>query len=154
MDQNSATTFERMVENLRQEIADREEALYSDVVLREARNPKNVGRIEDPDLHGKVHGWCGDTMELFLRVEDESIEEATFVTDGCGATLACGSMLTQMVTGMRLEKAEWVLPKDLINALQGLPEEHEHCAGLAISTLQNALLNWRASQMEEEEAAP
>ena len=61
-------------------------------------------------------------------------------------------MLTQMVTGMRLEKAEWVLPKDLINALQGLPEEHEHCAGLAISTLQNALFNWRVSQMADEEA--
>jgi len=152
MDQNSATSFERMVEDLRQEIADREEALYSDIVLREARNPKNMGRIEDPDLHGMVHGWCGDTMEIFLRVEDETIEEATFVTDGCGATLACGSMLTQMVTGMRLEKAEWVLPKDLINALQGLPEEHEHCAGLAISTLQNALFNWRVSQMADEEA--
>lgn len=152
MDQNSATSFERMVEDLRQEIADREEALYSDVVLREARNPKNVGRIEDPDLHGLVHGWCGDTMEIFLRVEDETIEEAAFVTDGCGATLACGSMLTQMVTGMQLDKAEWVLPKDLINALQGLPEEHEHCAGLAISTLQNALFTWRVSQMADEEA--
>ena len=152
MDQNSATSFERMVEDLRQEIADREEALYSDVVLREARNPKNVGRIEDPDLHGLVHGWCGDTMEIFLRVEEETIEEAAFITDGCGATLACGSMLTQMVTGMELDKAEWVLPKDLINALQGLPEEHEHCAGLAISTLQNALLNWRVSQMADEEA--
>ena len=152
MDQNSATSFERMVEDLRQEIADREEALYSDVVLREARNPKNVGRIEDPDLHGLVHGWCGDTMEIFLRVEDGTIEEAAFITDGCGATFACGSMLTQMVTGMRLDKAEWVLPKDLINALQGLPEEHEHCAGLAISTLQNALFNWRVSQMADKEA--
>ena len=152
MNQNSATSFERMVEDLRQEIADREEALYSDVTLREARNPQNVGPIEDPDLHGKVHGWCGDTMEIFLRVEDETIQKATFVTDGCGATLACGSMLTQMVTGMRLDKAEWVLPKDLMNALHGLPEEHEHCAGLAISTLQNALLNWRMSEMEKEEA--
>ena len=152
MTQNSATSFERMVDDLRQEIADREEEIYSDVVLREAREPKNMGRMDDPDLRGKVHGWCGDTMEIFVRVEDETIEEATFVTDGCGATLACGSMLTQMVTGMRLEKAEWVLPKDLINALQGLPEEHEHCAGLAISTLQNALFNWRVSQMADEEA--
>jgi len=65
--------------------------------------------------------------------------------------LACGSMLTQMITGMAAEKAEWVLPKDLINALGGLPEEHMHCAGLAISTLQNALFNWRMEQMEEDE---
>jgi nitrogen fixation NifU-like protein len=138
-----------MVDELRHEVADRERALYSDVVLREAKAPQNVGRLPDADLRGVVHGWCGDTMEIYLRVEDQTIEEASFVTDGCGATLACGSMLTQMVTGMRLERAEWVLPKDLINALDGLPEDNMHCAGLAISTLQNALFNWRVGQMGE-----
>jgi nitrogen fixation NifU-like protein len=145
--------FDHMVEELQQEIVERERALYSDVVLREARAPKNMGRMADADWHGVVRGWCGDTMEIYLRLGDGStmIEEATFVTDGCGATLACGSLLTQMVTGLTLERAEWILPKDLINALGGLPEESMHCAGLAISTLQNALFNWRVSKMEEEE---
>ena len=87
MNQDSATSFERMVEDLRQEIADREEALYSETVLREARSPQNVGRMEEPDLRGKVRGWCGDTMEIFLRVEDETITEARFETDGCGGDL-------------------------------------------------------------------
>jgi len=158
---DSKADFDQMIRDLQQEIAEREEALYSDIVRREARAPKNMGRMADADLHGVVHGWCGDTMEIYLRLEDgegespgsaqsPTIKEATFVTDGCGATLACGSMLTQMVTGMNVEKAEWVLPQDLINALDGLPEEHMHCAGLAISTLQNALFNWRMRQMEEE----
>jgi nitrogen fixation NifU-like protein len=141
-----------MVDELQQEIVEREEELYSDVVLREARSPRNVGTIPDADLHGIVHGWCGDTMEIFVCLNDGAIKEATFVTDGCGATLACGSMLTQMVTGMRLEEAEWVLPEDLIEALDGLPEESMHCAGLAVSTLQNALFNWRVNQMEKEDA--
>lgn len=161
MNSESTTDFDQMLEELQQEIAEREAALYSDTVRREARVPKNMGRMEGANLHGVVHGWCGDTMEIYLRLDDDdggapgstqppTIEEATFITDGCGATVACGSMLTQMVTGMKLEKAEWVLPQDLINALGGLPEEHKHCAGLAISTLQNALLNWRMRQMEEE----
>ena len=175
MDSESQTDFDRMVAELQQEIVEREKALYSDAVRREASAPKNMGRMEDADLHGVVHGWCGDTMEIYLRLDNGStdsgavapgstdggvtspgsstsptIKEATFVTDGCGATLACGSMLTQIVTGMKLEKAEWVLPEDLIKALGGLPEEHEHCAGLAVSTLQNALFNWRVSQTEEE----
>jgi nitrogen fixation NifU-like protein len=195
MDSESQTDFDRMVAELQQEIVEREKALYSDAVRREAGAPKNMGRMEDADLHGVVHGWCGDTMEIYLRLDNGStaggaaspgstaggaaspgstaggaaspgstggsaaspgsttsptIKEATFVTDGCGATLACGSMLTQIVTGMKLEKAEWVLPEDLIKALGGLPEEHEHCAGLAVSTLQNALFNWRVSQTEEE----
>lgn len=155
MNQDAAMDFDRMVEELQQEIVEREQVLYSDVVLREARSPKNVGRMVDADWHGVVRGWCGDTMEIYLRLGDGStkIEEATFVTDGCGATLACGSMLTQMVSGLTLERVEWILPKDLINALGGLPEESMHCAGLAISTLQNALFNWRASKMEEGEEA-
>lgn len=152
MEQQSATDYDRMLDELQREVAERERAVYSDVVLREAHNPRNMGRMGDADLHGVVHGWCGDTMEIFVCLDGERIEEATFITDGCGATVACGSMLTRMITGMRLEEAEWVLPEDLIKALDGLPEEHLHCAGLAVSTLQNALFNWRVAQAEQEEA--
>lgn len=150
MERDTATDYDRMLDELQQEIIEREEALYSDVLLREAGNPQNMGRMLDADFHGIVHGWCGDTMEIFIRLDDTTIEEATFITDGCGATLACGSMLTRMVTGMTLEEAEWVLPEDLIKALGGLPEESMHCAGLAISALQNALFDWRVSEMEHQ----
>lgn len=150
MTRDLATDYERMVEELQQEITARERDVYSDVVLREAKQPQNMGQLAGADARGLVKGWCGDTMAIYLRLKQDTIEEATFTTDGCGATVACGSMLTQMVTGMKLEKAEWVLPKDLINALDGLPEESLHCAGLAISTLHNALLNWRMAEMEEE----
>jgi nitrogen fixation NifU-like protein len=141
-----------MLEELKQEIAERERAIYSDVVREEASAPKNVGRMADADLEGVVHGWCGDTMEVYLRLNNESttIDEATFATDGCGATVACGSILTQIITGMKLEKAEWLLPEDLLKALGGLPEEHVHCADLAISTLQNALFNWRMLRTQDE----
>jgi len=152
VEQGVATDYDRMLDELQREIAEREEELYSDVVLREARSPRNVGAIPDADLHGVVHGWCGDTMEIFIRMNGGTIKEATFVTDGCSATLACGSMLTQMVTGMRLEEAEWVLPEDLIKSLEGLPEESMHCVGLAVSTLQNALFNWRVSETEQDDS--
>ena len=153
MDREAAFDFDQMVDELQQEILDREQALYSDVVLRESGAPKNMGRMPDADAHGVVHGWCGDTMEIYLRFDSGTIQEATFVTDGCGATLACGSVLTEMVQGLTLAKAEWVLPKDLVHALDGLPEESMHCAGLAISTLHNALFNWRVSEMEQQEEA-
>jgi nitrogen fixation NifU-like protein len=92
-------------------------------------------------------------MEMTLRLNGETIKEATFITDGCGPTLACGSLLTQMLIGMTLAEAEWVLPEDLIKALDGLPEESLHCAGLAVSTLHNALFNWRVAEIEQQEEA-
>ena len=142
--QEELTDFERMVAELQRQVAEEEQALYSATVIEEAHNPENLGRMSEPDARGLVHGWCGDRMEIYLRLDGEQITEATFMTDGCGATVACGSMLTKMARGMLLEKAGEIMPGDLIAALDGLPEEYAHCAELAVSTLQNALFNWRA----------
>jgi nitrogen fixation NifU-like protein len=81
-------------------------------------------------------------MEIYLRFQGERIKEVSFMTDGCGPTLACGSMLTSMVRGFTLEEASAIRPEDLIAALDGLPEGSQHCAELAVSTLQNAIFNW------------
>jgi nitrogen fixation NifU-like protein len=137
--------FESFVEQLQQEILEQARAVYSDKVVEEFYNPSNLGRLPEPDARGIVRGWCGDTMEIYLRLEGEKIQEATFMTDGCGPTVACGSMLTKMVTGKSLEDADEILPEDLLEALGGLPDENVHCAELAVSTLQNALFNWRAA---------
>jgi nitrogen fixation NifU-like protein len=133
--------FDRMVEELQREIAEQEQAIYSDRVIEEVHNPKNVGRMSRPDARGIVHGWCGDTMEIYLRLNGERIEETSFMTDGCGPSVACGSMLTTMATGMLLEEAGDIRPEDLLNALDGLPDESVHCAELAVSTLGAAIAN-------------
>ena len=59
-----ATDFDRAVEELQQQVIEQARALYSDRVIKEVYNPKNLGRMRDPDTHGLVHGWCGDTMEI------------------------------------------------------------------------------------------
>jgi nitrogen fixation NifU-like protein len=140
------TDFDRMVADLQREIVEQERALYSVKVIEEAHNPSNVGRMPEPDVYGIVHGWCGDTMEIYLRLDGERIQEATFMTDGCGPSVACGSMLTTMMQGISLEEAGQVAPEDLITALDGLPAESTHCAELAVSTLQAALANRRAKR--------
>ena len=83
-------------------ILERERALYSAKVLEEARHPRNMGGMLEPDGHALVCGPCGDTMEMFLRIQDLRIEVAAFMTDGCGPTVACGSMLTRMALGKSL----------------------------------------------------
>jgi nitrogen fixation NifU-like protein len=153
MQQQETTDFDRMVEELQREIIEQEQALYSDKVIEEAYNPQNLGRMPEPDIRGLVLGWCGDTMEIYLRLNGERIERATFMTDGCGATLACGSTLTQMVTGVSLEAASEIRPQDLLSALDGLPEENVHCAELAVKTLHNALFNWRGARDLKRERA-
>ena len=128
--------------NAEQQIIEQEQALYSAKVIQEAHNPGNLGRMAGADAYGIVHGWCGDTMEIYLRLDGERIKGATFMTDGCGPSVACGNMLTTMVQGMSLEEAGKVTPEDLIVALDGLPDESAHCAELAVSTLREAIANW------------
>jgi nitrogen fixation NifU-like protein len=100
-----------------------------------------MGVMREPDGYALVHGPCGDTMEMFLRVQDSRIEIASFMTDGCGPTVACGSMLTKMAEGKRLEEAATIEAADVSAALDGLPPEHVHCATLAVYTLQEAMPN-------------
>jgi nitrogen fixation NifU-like protein len=135
------TDFDRLVAELQQQIVEQERALYSAKVIEEAHHPKNLGRMAGPDAYGIVHGWCGDTMEVYLRLNGARIRGATFMTDGCGPSVACGSMLTTMVREVSLEEAGEIKAEDLVAALDGLPEESLHCAELAVNTLHEAIAN-------------
>lgn len=151
VNQEKTSDFDRMVEELQQQIIEQARAVYSDKVVEEFYNPRNLGRMPEPDARGIVHGWCGDTMEIYLRLNGKRVQEATFMTDGCGPSVACGSMLTAMVQGTALKEAGEIKPQDLLAALDGLPEESVHCAELAVSTLQEAILNWRGAQQTRRE---
>ena len=138
-EQRETNDFERWVAALQMAFLEREQELFSAVVLQEARQPQNMGVMLDPDGHALVCGPCGDIMEMFLRVRDSRIEIVAFMTDGCGPTVACGSMLTKMAQGKSLEEAAAIEAADLIVALDGLPPEHVHCATLAVNTLRQAV---------------
>lgn len=131
--------FDSKVEAIQQMIQEAVRARYSKKVIEEANNPKNVGRMGDPHGCGVIHGPCGDTMEFYLKVKDGKIDRILFMTDGCGPTIACGSMVTSMVSGKELDKAAAITQMDLIDALDGLPDEHRHCAKLAVDTLREAI---------------
>jgi NifU-like protein involved in Fe-S cluster formation len=134
--------FVKLLEDLQKKIEYDEEETYSKVVIREYRNPSNFGFIKNPDASAKIKGPCGDTMRLDLKISNEIIFDVCFWTDGCGATIACGSMLTKMIKEKTLKNAENISSSKLLETLGGLPKEHHHCTTLAISTLQKAIKNY------------
>ena len=137
-----ATDFDRFEEGRRKQSTEESQGVYSDTMVERFYNPENLGRLADPDAYGIVHGWCGDTMEFYLRMTGDGIKESRFMTDGCLLTEVCGSMLTTMIEGLSAEEAQKITPQRLIEALYGLPEEDAHCAKLAIDTLQKAIMSW------------
>ncbi len=134
-----AADFDRLVKDRQKQMIEESRSVYSHSVADRFNYPKNLGRLADPDAYGIVHGWCGDTMEIYLQLSGERIKEARFMTDGCGPTIACGSMLTTMLEGLSTKDAQRITSKHLIKALGGLPEENAHCAKLAIDTLLKAI---------------
>jgi nitrogen fixation NifU-like protein len=119
---------------------------YSETVVEHNLNPRNLGSFSDADGYARVTGPCGDTIEMWLKVDGNTIAKAGFMTDGCGTTIASGSMITEIVKGKSLTEAQRISQKDVLNALDGLPEESEHCALLASDTLKAAIRDCLASK--------
>jgi len=116
--------------------------IYSEKVIDHFLHPRNVGGIEDADGFARIKGPCGDTVYIFLKVNGARITDAKFLTDGCGTTIACGSVVTDMVKGREIKDASKIRHTHVLAAVGGLPEADAHCAVLAASTLRAAIKNY------------
>jgi nitrogen fixation NifU-like protein len=134
-----AEDIDGIVKNLQEAVL----AGYSQRFKDEFFNPRNFGTIENPDSHVHITGVCGDTIEMSLIVRDAKIHDIKFTTDGCGATVACASYVTRTAQGKSVEEALRIEPDDVDRYFEGLPEEHKHCAKLAVITLRAAVEEYR-----------
>ena len=119
---------------------------YSDIVLDHAENPRNRGILENANARGyQMNPVCGDTLVLMLRVEGDRISEARFQTEGCTASLATSSIITEMVAGLSLDEAMALTHEDVSEAVGGLPASKLHSAALVIDALRRAIGGYRAT---------
>ena len=118
--------------------------MYSEKVMDHFQNPRNVGEIEDASGVGTVgNAKCGDMMRLYLKINEEQvIIDCKFKTYGCGAAVASSSMATEMIKGKTVAEAMKLTNKAVMEALDGLPPEKEHCSLLAEETLHAALWDY------------
>ena len=118
---------------------------YNDIVLEHFKNPRNVGRIEDPD--GKASEGspaCGDMVSVYIKVEEatKKITDIKFESYGCASNIATGSIITEMAKGKTLEEAKSITWQEASQALGGLPSIKAHCSVLAVECLRSAILNY------------
>jgi NifU-like protein involved in Fe-S cluster formation len=113
---------------------------YSATLKDHLANPRHAGELPDADtVSEQTNPVCGDRLRLSLRLRDHRIEAARFLAYGCPPTLACGSVLAEMIEGMNVDEAARLTRQDIIRALGGLPSGKQHAAALAIETLCAAL---------------
>ena len=129
-------------------------ALYSEKVMDHFRNPRNVGVIEDANGIGEVgNAKCGDIMKMYLKIEDDVIQDVKFETFGCGSAIASSSMATELIKGKPVSEAMKLTNKAVAEALDGLPAYKMHCSVLAEEAIQAALEDWRSREKQEQNAS-
>jgi nitrogen fixation NifU-like protein len=114
--------------------------MYSAQVLDHLQDPRNAGEISDPDATVEIENpACGDVLRLTLKVRSGRISEMRFKAKGCVPAMACGSALTELVSGKTLDEARNLRRKDVVTAVGGLPQASSHAAQLALDALAAAL---------------
>jgi len=122
--------------------------MYTDTVIDHAINTRNFGQMPDYDGMGKATSSCGETIQTWLKVKDGVVTKASFETDGCAATLACGSMATELAKGKNILDAQKIKQKDILEALEGLPDHNQELALVASKAIKNAVVDYLAIKRE------
>ena len=120
---------------------------YSAIVLEHVKNPRNVGELESANARARVRSAAdGDLLQLHLRVDDGVVTEARFKVYGCGAAIATGSILTELVVGKKMHDVALITNEQISQLMGGLPPEKIHCSVLAEQAVQAALKDWKTEK--------
>lgn len=112
---------------------------YSEKAIDYYIRKLNVGVIEDAEAVNSFTGLCGDSMRIYLKIEEGVIEDAKFQAIGCAGAFASGSALTEMIKGKTLKAANKMTELDVLKELKDIPGPKLHCARLAVDALKKSI---------------
>jgi len=114
--------------------------MYSAQLLDHFEHPRNPGEVSAPDASAQIENpACGDILKISLKLTQGRISEIRFLAKGCVAAMACGSAITELARGKRIEEAANLSREELLQEVGGLPEASTHAGSLALETLAAAL---------------
>ena len=120
---------------------------YSEIVLDHAEHPRNHGDLENANARGyQMNPVCGDTLALQLRIDDDRVTDARFLAEGCTASMATSSIITELVKGLTLDEALALTHEDVSDAVGGLPASKLHSAALVIDAVRRAISGYKQAQ--------
>ena len=114
----------------------------SEKVVDYGNHPRNYGSMEKPDGYAKIKGPCGDTMEMFLKIRNDKIDDIRYTTDGCMTSHAAGTAATVMAKGKPVRECMKINQSSILEHQDGMPEDSQHCALLAANTFHKALRDY------------
>ncbi len=113
---------------------------YSETVMEHFLEPRNRGQLENPSAVG-LSGTPGQGPYFVFQFNHDGqyIREAKFQCHNCGVTVACGSMLTELVEHKTLSACRQITQAQLADALGGVPPDKMHMLTFTLEALKNAI---------------
>ena len=135
--------------------------LYQEIIIDHSKHPQNFRKIDHPSCQAEGYNpLCGDRVEVFLRIQNQTIQDASFQGTGCAVCTASASLMTELVKDKivadvkqiserfrsALVKEHAEIDQEQLGKLQVLLGVKQYpmrvkCATLAWHTLESALKN-------------
>jgi len=112
---------------------------YSDKAITYFIDKRFMGDLPQADQTTEMVGSCGDTMKVYLKIDQDRIEDIRYQVLGCPGAVASAMAAAELVKGKRLEDARAVNDNDIFNLLEDIPDQKHHCIQLAVKTLHKTL---------------
>lgn len=118
---------------------------YSEKAINYFIEKKNMGSLPDADQVSELTGTCGDTMKVYLKVEDGRIKDAKIQVLGCPGAVASAMAAMDMIKGKTLDEVQGLKDRDIFRMLEDIPEQKTHCIRLTNKTIQKAIEEYRSN---------
>jgi nitrogen fixation protein NifU and related proteins len=112
---------------------------YSNKAIRYFVEKPYIGEILNADQISEMTGSCGDTMRIWLKVENGVILDARYQVLGCPGAIASAMAVVDLIKGKKIADAHTLNDGDVFRLLENIPAQKNHCIELAVKTLQKAL---------------
>ena len=116
---------------------------FSKKAISILRDSVNMYTMENPSITEQHQGTCGDILFLSLKIDEDKIQDAAYEYIGCAGLQACASGLTEMIKGKNITEATHYEVQDIIDYLEGIPEQKYECAEISRDTLRKAIEKWK-----------
>ena len=129
------TTTEDTRENVRAMLT---ESGYSNTAIDYYIDQPSMGSLADANQVSELTGQCGDTMKVYLKMNDDIIEDAKIQVLGCPGAISAAMVAMEMIKGMTIEQARKITDRDIFRRLVEIPDQKQHCIRLAVKTMNKA----------------
>jgi nitrogen fixation NifU-like protein len=112
---------------------------YSNRAINYYLEKPYIGDINNADWSSEMTGTCGDTMKVFLKMNQDKIEDVRYQVMGCAGAVAAAMASVDLVRGKSLAQARRLGDNDVFNLLEEIPEKKHHCIQLAVKALHKTI---------------